>query len=80
LKFVDAAAECGSIGFEKNKMAAPRDGTDQMRNARMIERLASANPNHRRAAGNDFANPLVGNRLIGMVMQKFSGIHKPNGA
>ena len=80
LKLVNAPAQHGPISLEKNKMTAPGDGAHKMRSARMIQRLASANPNDRGPAGNKFAYLFVRNRMIGIVMQKFSRIHKLNGA
>jgi hypothetical protein len=76
LKLMNAAAKQGSIGLEKNKMTASRDGTHQMRNSRMFQRLASADPNDGRASRNYFVNLFVRNRMAGIVMQNFCRIHK----
>jgi len=77
---MNAAAKKRSIGFEKNRMTAPRDGANQMRNAGMTQRLGSSNPNGRGVAGNNFPNPLVRNRMAGIVMQDFRGIQELDGA
>jgi hypothetical protein len=61
-------------------MTAPRDGANQMRNAGMTQRLGSSNPNGRGVAGNNFPNPLVRNRMAGIVMQDFGGIQELDGA
>src|SRR5258708_39938017 len=73
---MDAAAEKGSIGFEENKMTVLRDGANQMRNAGMMQRFASPDPNNRRAAANDIADFLVRNRMAGIGMQNFCRIHE----
>jgi hypothetical protein len=75
-----AAAEKSSIGFEENKMAAVRDGTNQMRDAGVMQRLASPDPNDRRAAANNIADLFVRNRTAGIGMQNFCRIHEPDGA
>src|SRR5713226_1771077 len=80
LKLMNAAAKMRSIGFEKNKMTSLRDRSNQMRNTGMMQRLASSDPHDRRAAGNNFANLFMRNRMVGVVMQNFCHIHNPNGA
>jgi hypothetical protein len=50
-----------------------------MGSARMIQRLASADPNDRGTARNKFANLFMRNGMIGVVMQKFCRIYKLNG-
>jgi hypothetical protein len=77
---MNAATQKRSIGFEENKMTAVRDGADQMRNAGMIERFASTDPNNRRAAGDNFANLFVRNRMARIGMQNFCRIHELDGA
>src|ERR1700682_6519040 len=74
-----AAAEKNSIGFEENKMAAVRDSANQMRNAGMMQRFASSDPNDRRLAANNIADLLVRNRMVGIGMQNFCRIHELNG-
>jgi hypothetical protein len=76
LKLMNAAAKKRSIGFEKNRMTAPRDGASQMRNAGMTQGLASPDPNDGRTAGNNFADPFVRNRMAGILMQDFRGIQE----
>src|SRR5258708_39327607 len=71
-----AAAEKSSIGFEEDKMAAVRDGANQMRNAGVIQWLASPDPNNRRAAANNIADLFVRNRMTGIGMQNFRRIHE----
>src|SRR5260370_34760329 len=80
LKLMNAAAEKSSIGFEENKMTVLRDGADQMRNAGMMQRFASPDPNDRRAAANDIADFFVRNRMAGIGMQNFRRIHELDGA
>lgn len=75
---MNAAAEQGSIGFEKNKLTSLGHRSNQMRNSRMMQGLASSDPNDRRAARNNFADPFVRNRMVGIVMQNFCRIHKLN--
>src|SRR5260370_19810779 len=77
---MNAAAKKGSIGFEKNKVTSLRDCSNQVRNVGMKRRLDSSNPNDRRAAGNNLADAFVGNRMAGIGMQNFCGIHKLHGA
>src|SRR5258708_7931000 len=77
---MDAATEKSSIGFEENKMTVLRDGTNQMRNAGMMQRFASPDPNDRRAAANNIANLFVRNRMAGIGMQNFRRIHELDGA
>jgi hypothetical protein len=71
---MNAAAKKPSIGFEKNGMTAPREGANQMRDARVMQRFASADPNDRRTAADEIANLFVRNRMAGIVMQDFRGI------
>src|SRR6267143_362174 len=80
LKLMNATAKQGSTGFEKNKVTSLRDCSNQMRNAGMKQRLTSSDPNDWTAPGNNFAHPLVRNRMVGILMQKFRRIHKLNGA
>src|SRR5436190_3030352 len=80
LKLVNAPAKKRSIGLEKNKVARLRNGPDKMRNARVMQRLASPNPNNRRAAGINLANSFVRNGMTGIMVQNFCRIHKLNGA
>jgi hypothetical protein len=61
-------------------VARLRYGTDQMRNSGVMQRLGSSNPNDRRAAGINFADPFVRNRMAGTVMQDFRGIQELDGA
>ena len=77
---MNAPTKKRSIGFEKNKVARLRDGPDKMRNASVMQRLASPNPNNRRAPGINHANSFVRNRMAGIVVQNFCRIHKLNGA
>ncbi|HUC54577.1 MAG TPA: hypothetical protein VMR90_11045 [Candidatus Cybelea sp.] len=77
---MQAGSKKDPIGFQKNKVTRLGDGSNQMRNAGMIERLASRDPNNRGAAGNNLPNPLVRNRMIGIVMQKFRRFHELHGA
>src|SRR5260370_42368442 len=77
---MDAAAEKSSIGFEEYKMTILRDGANQMRNAGVIQRLASPDPNDRRAAANNIADLFVRNWMAGIGMQNFRRIHEPDGA
>src|SRR5713101_3140205 len=77
---MNAAAEKSSIGFEENKMTILRDGANQVRNAGMMQRFASPDPNDRRAAANDIADFFVRNRMAGIGMQNFRRIHELNGA
>src|SRR6266404_2745449 len=77
---MDAAAEKSSSGFEENKMAALRDGANQMRNAGMTQRFASPDPNDRRAAANNIADLFVRNRMAGIGMQNFCRIRELDGA
>src|ERR1700682_509081 len=77
---MNAAAEKNSIGFEENKITAARDGANQMRNAGMIQRLASPDPNDRRAAASNIADLFVRNRMAGIGMQNFCRIHELDGA
>src|SRR6266478_4256980 len=77
---MNAPAKKRSIGFEKNKVASLRDGSNQARNAGAAQRLASSNPDNRRAAGINFADSFVRNGMAGIVMQDFCSIHKLNGA
>src|SRR5712664_2903447 len=76
LKLMHAAAEKSAIGFEENKMTAVRDGANQMRNAGMMQRFASPDPNDRRAAGNNFTDLFVGNRMAGIGMQNIRRIYE----
>src|SRR5260370_28432239 len=73
---MDAAAEKSSIGFEEYKMTILRDGANQMRNAGMMQRFASPDPNDRRAAANNIADLFVRNRMAGIGMQNFRRIHE----
>src|SRR6267143_130717 len=77
---MNAPAKKRSIGFEKNKVASLRDGSNQARNACSPQRLASSNPNHRRSAGSKVADYFVRNGIAGIVMQDFCSIHKLHGA
>jgi hypothetical protein len=77
---MNAAAKKRSIGFEENKMTAPRDGANQMRNARMKQRFACSDPNGRRTAVDKIANFFVRNGMAGIVMQNFRGIQELDGA
>src|SRR5207245_9111560 len=77
---MNAAAKKGSISFEKNKVIPLRNCSNQMRYSGMMQRLASTDPNDRRAARNYFANLFVRNRVVGVVMQNFCRVHKLNGA
>jgi hypothetical protein len=76
---MNAAAKKRSIGFEKNRMTAPRDGANQVRDARMKQRLASTDPNDRRTAADKVANHFVRNRMAGIVMQDFRGVQELDG-
>ena len=76
---MNTAAKKRSLGFEKNRKTAPRDGASQMRNAGMTQGLASPDPNYGRTAGNNFADPFVRNRMAGIVMQDFRGIQELDG-
>jgi len=73
---MDSAAEKSSIGFEKNKMTALRNGPNQMRNAGMTQRLVSPDPNDRRTAGNNFAHLFMRNGMAVIGMQDLCRIHK----
>src|SRR5260370_6886921 len=73
---MDAAAEKSSIGFEEYKMTILRDGANQMRNAGMMQRFASPDPNDRRAAANNIADLFVRNRMAGIGLQNFRRIHE----
>src|SRR5712692_4647338 len=73
---MDSAAEKNSIGFEKNKMTALYSSANQMRNAGMMQRLASPDPNDRRTAGNNFAHFFMRNGMAVVGMQDFCRIHK----
>ena len=64
------------MGFEKNVMTARCNGSDKMRYSRMVQRLASANPNDRRGAGDGVANLFMRNRMRGTGVQDFRGIGK----
>jgi len=75
---VDAPAKKRSIGLEKNKVTGLRDGSNQVRNARMTQRLASSNPNNGAPAAVNFANSFVRNGMAGIVMQNLRRIHKLN--
>src|SRR6266481_6582860 len=77
---MNPAAKICSISLKKNEVTSPGDRSDQMRNASMMQRLASAYPNDRRAARINFADSFVGNGMAGIVMQNFSRVHKLNGA
>jgi len=77
---MNAPAKKRSVSFEKDRMTAPRDGANQMRNAGMTQRLGSSNPNGRGVAGNNFPNPLVRNRMAGIVVQNFCRVQKLDGA
>jgi len=71
-----AAAEKSAIGFEENKMTTVRDSANQMRNAGVMQRLASPDPNDRRAAANNIVDLFVRNRMAGIGMQDFCRIHE----
>src|SRR6267143_5629507 len=73
---MNAAAEKSSIGFEENKMTVLRDGANQMRDARVKQRLASPDPNDRRAAADNIVNLFVRNRMAGIGMKNFRRIHE----
>src|SRR5260370_37606195 len=73
---MNPAAEKSSIGFEKNKMTAVRDRSNQVGNARMMQRFASPDPNNRCRAANDSADLFVRNRMAGIGMQHFGSIHE----
>src|SRR5260370_16266199 len=73
---MDAAAEKSSIGFEENKMTILRNGANQVRNAGMMQRFASPDPNDRRAAANNIADLFVRNRMAGIGMQNLRRIHE----
>ena len=80
LKFMNAPAEKGSIGFEENKMTAPGDGANKMGDAGMMQRFASPDPNDRGAAANNLSDLFVRNRMVGIVMQNFRRIQELDGA
>jgi hypothetical protein len=44
---VKATTEEGSIGLEKNEATTPCDGANKMTYAWVLQRFATANPNHR---------------------------------
>ena len=73
---MNAAAQKNSLRFEKNMLAARRDGTDKMRDSRVVQRLASANPNDRRGTSDDVANLFVGNGMRGTGVQQLRRIGK----
>src|SRR5216684_1470029 len=77
---MNAAPKKRSVGFEKTNMPVLRDGTNQMRDAGMKHRLASPNPNDRRAAADNCADLFVGNRMAGIGMQNFGRIDELDGA
>ena len=77
---MNAAAQKSSIGFEENKMTASRDSANQMRNAGMMQRLASPNPNDRRAAVDNIADLFVRNGVAGIGMENFRCLDELYGA
>jgi hypothetical protein len=77
---MNAAAEKSSIGFEENKMTILRNGANQVRDAGMKQRFASANPNDRGAAADNIAHLFVRNGMAGISMQNFRSIDELDGA
>ena len=76
LKLVDTPPQQNAIRFQKNKVAARREGADKMRDPWMVQRLASANPNDRSRAGDDVPDFFVRNGMIGTAMQNLRWIDK----
>jgi len=74
LEFVNAAAQRIAASFEKNEASAWRKGSDKMRDARMIERLASANPERGRGTIENAANLFVRNGMSRARVQDFRGV------
>jgi len=73
---MNAAAKKHSVGFEKNKVARLRYGSNQMRNSGVMQRLGSPNPNDGEATGINFADSFMRHRMAGTVMQDFHGIQE----
>jgi len=72
---VNATAQEGSIGFEENEVTAPRDGANEMSCARVVERFAPANPNHRCPILDKFLHFFARNGRISARMKNNGGVH-----
>ena len=76
LELVNAAAQQSAASFEKYEAAALHDGADQVRDSRMLERLASADPKDGSGICKKAANSFVRNRMCRTGMQDFCGVDK----
>jgi hypothetical protein len=72
---VDATTEEASIGFEKNKPTTPRDGTNKMAYSWVVQRFATANPNHWCAIGDEYPHFFARNGSVRARMKNYSGVH-----
>ena len=74
LKFVNAAAERIAARFEKNEASAWRKGADKMRDARMLQRFATADPENGRGTIENAANLFVRNGMSRSGVQDFRSV------
>jgi hypothetical protein len=75
---VNATAQERSIGFEKNEVTAPRDGTNEMAHAWVVQRFAPTNPNDRCPMGDKLLHFFARNRRSGARMENATGVHTVN--
>jgi hypothetical protein len=71
---VNAAAQQTATCFEKNEAAALHDGSDQVGDSGMIERLTTADPENGRGADKEAANSFVRNGMCGTSVQDLCSV------
>jgi len=72
---VKATTQEGSVGFEENEAATPRDSANKMAYPWVVQRFATANPKHWCSICSEVLHFFARNRRVRARMKNYSGVH-----